>query len=171
MVVDEELEPDPVEEPVERLCLRLGVRAGAAIGLAVRLGEEPSLSQPHLTAKLRFGSTPSSACDGAVAVVVAEVLAPQPLGRRTCSRSRRGWRPAGTTARWCSRCRSARRSCRSPRGSGASGGVTISGVIHSRACWAPAYRTEGRLPSLRTLAFLVTLSARMGLAVARSARW
>ena len=101
VVRDQELELEPVDQRLVRL--RLGLRRGA--GAAVVVGRE--LRRRALVVVAPVDVVVAVQVDAVVpgdlpvAVVVVEVLPPQPLRGRTCTGSRPGWRRAGTTARTC----------------------------------------------------------------------
>jgi hypothetical protein len=79
VVVDEELEADAAREAVEPLRLGLGVRAGAAVGLARRVGRGALVVVAPLVGEVAVQVDAVADRDLPVAVVVAQVLAPQPL--------------------------------------------------------------------------------------------
>ncbi len=77
--VDLELEPDPVEQALHRLGLRLGHRSGAAVCVARRDRRRPLLVVLEVVREVAVGVDAVADRDLAVVVVVAQVLAPQPL--------------------------------------------------------------------------------------------
>ena len=80
MVVDLELEADPAHEPVQSLRLGLRRRGGAAVGLVAEHGRRALVVVAPLGLEVAVGVDPIIARgDDAVAVVVAQVLAPQPV--------------------------------------------------------------------------------------------
>ena len=79
MVVDEEREVDARHERVQRLGLRLGVGAGPAVGVAERERLGALVVVAPLVGEVAVEVDAVVGVDHAVAVVVAQVLAPEPL--------------------------------------------------------------------------------------------
>lgn len=79
VVVDAVREPDPLLERVERLGLGLGARSGAAVGLAGGVGGRTLVVVAPLVGEVAVEVDAVANGDGAVAVVVVQVLAPQTL--------------------------------------------------------------------------------------------
>ena len=79
MVVDEELESHVGEQAVERLGLRLGVRSRATVGVAGRVRRGALVVIAPLDREVPVQVHAVADGDLAVSVVVAHVLAPQPV--------------------------------------------------------------------------------------------
>jgi hypothetical protein len=79
VVVDEELRVDALDEHVQRLRLGLGVRARPTVGLVGRVGRGAFVVVAPAVVEVAVEVDAVARRDLAVAVVVAQVLAPQPL--------------------------------------------------------------------------------------------